>query len=104
MNLQTSGTACRENAEVCLHTTSPPSSSAKADDPVFRDARDGNETRGVLDTPPSRSMTAVGGAAASDYQLPKQATAGSAKAMFHLWIGGTVLTLVPYCPARPPFV
>jgi hypothetical protein len=33
------------------------SSSAKADDPVFTDASDELESRGVLDTPLSRGMT-----------------------------------------------
>src|SRR3954469_1446026 len=33
------------------------SSSANAEDPVFRDGRDQNDRRGVLDTPLSRGMT-----------------------------------------------
>jgi hypothetical protein len=40
MNLQNSGAVCRENAELRLCTTSQPSSSAKADDPVFRGVHD----------------------------------------------------------------
>src|SRR5271168_810277 len=43
MNLQNSGEYCREIVDLRPHTTSPQSSSAKADDPVFRDARDGIE-------------------------------------------------------------
>jgi hypothetical protein len=54
MNLQNSGATCRENADVRHHPRRR--MIQYSEEPVI-DPR----TRGVLDTPPSRSMTAVGG-------------------------------------------
>jgi hypothetical protein len=51
------GSANRQPASRRHVVISHLSSSAKADDPGFRGASDESRSRGVLDTPPSRSMT-----------------------------------------------
>jgi hypothetical protein len=56
MNLQTSGASCRENAEACIYVVPAQAGTQYSETSVIE-----SKTRGVLDTPPTRSMTILAG-------------------------------------------